>query len=401
MSIAWGKKKILGIHEISVEGKTVFCRVDFNAPIEDGKVSDDTRLRASLPTIDFLVKKGAKVVLASHLGRPKGKAEPKYSLLPVAECLAELTKREVLLPDDCVGTGVRRILSTRKPEALVLLENLRFHAAEEKNDIGFARELQVGMDVYVSDAFGSLHRAHASTDALPRLFTERAAGELVEKELQALVPLLESPMHPYAVILGGAKVSDKIKIIGQLLRKVDSLLIGGAMVFTFLKVLGHRVGNSLVEEASLSQAEQILSQARSRNVRVVLPIDFRLGRSVDQPGEEKISDGVDIPEGFMGLDIGPKSVELFSERLRSAKTIFWNGPLGLFEKPPFDSGTVAIAQLLGELQGATRVIGGGDSVSAVHRAGVAEKMTHVSTGGGATLEFLEGKGLPGLDALAV
>ncbi len=400
MSIKYGNGKINTLEELPVAEKRVFVRVDFNVPIEGEKVTDDTRIRAALPTISYLIAQKAVVMLASHLGRPKGKPDPKYTLLPAAQRLAELLDREVVLPDDCVGDGVCKVLKERKGGDVVLLENLRYHAEEEANDSKFAKELKNGAEIYVTDAFGSLHRGHASTDALPRMMPERGAGYLVRDELKFLTPLLEAPEHPYAAILGGAKVSDKIKVIEKFLTKVDELYIGGAMAFTFLKAMGHKVGNSLVEEDRLFHARRILDEAKSRNVKIHLPSDFQLGKSVDEPGPAKLLSGLEIPDGWMGLDIGPATAERFARSLKKAKTIFWNGPLGLFETPPFDQGTVAIAKALAELD-SVRVVGGGDSVAALHQADVAQKMTFVSTGGGATLEFLEGKALPGLESLAV
>jgi phosphoglycerate kinase len=313
-----------------------------------------------------------------------------------------LLSRDVTLPDDCVGDGVRRILSQQKPEQVVLLENLRFHAEEEGNDPKFAKELRGSFDFFVTDAFGALHRAHASTDALPRLFpaSQRGIGFLVMKELRFLSPLLENPQRPFAVIMGGAKISDKVKVVETLIRKVDRIFLGGAMVFTFLKAQGHKVGLSLVEEGMVDRAKKMLEDARGRGVRVYLPKDFVLGTSVENPGEPKTLDGLEIPDGMMGLDIGPQTVRLFTDALKDTKTVFWNGPLGLFEKPPFDQGTLGIAKALASLN-MIRVIGGGDSAAAVAQAGVADKMSHISTGGGASLEYLEGQPLPGLAAVAV
>ena len=400
MAIQLAQGKIRTLKEVEVGGKTVFLRADLNVPIQDGRVTDDTRIRGMLPTLKYLVDKKARVVMASHLGRPKGKPDPKYSLVPVAEALARLISGEVIVPDNFIGDGVRGILATQKSEDVVLLENLRFHAEEEKNDPKFAAELRHQRQVYVTDAFGSLHRAHASTDALPRLFDQRAAGFLVEKELQFLAPLVSSPQRPFAVVLGGAKVSDKIKVVENLLRYVDRILLGGAMVFTFLKATGHGIGKSLVENGQLDRAKRILEQAKTRNVQVLLPKDFVVGNSIENPGEPKTIQGQEIPDDATGLDVGPETVRLYGQALQDAKTIFWNGPLGLFEKPPFDAGTNGLARILGEFS-SIRVVGGGDSAAAVARVGMADRMTHVSTGGGATLEYLEGNGLPGLTALAV
>jgi len=400
MTIRFGEKSIRTLKELDLGGKSVFCRLDLNVPTKGEEIKDDTRIRAALPTIEYLLGQGAKVVLASHLGRPKGKVDPKYTLLPVAQHLAKVLDREVIFPDDCIGSGVKKILRDRKQDDLVLLENLRFHSEEEKNDASFAKELKGETDVFVSDAFGTMHRAHASTHALPLMYSERGVGFLVEKEMKFLAPLLENPGHPYALVLGGAKVSDKIKVIESFLRRVDDLFLGGAMVFTFLKAMGHKVGKSLVEEDRLVQAKRILDEASAKGVRVHLPKDFLLGNSVEEPGNMEICEGLGIPDGKMGLDIGPKTVEEYAQTLKVMKTVFWNGPMGLFEKPPFDQGTMGIAKMLSEMS-STRVIGGGDSAAAVTKAGLEARMSHISTGGGASLEFLEGKALPGLESLAV
>jgi len=400
MPIPYRNRKIKTLEDLDLQEKKVFLRVDFNVPLSNGKISDDTRIQAALPTLRFLLEAKAKMVIASHLGRPKGKVDPKYSLFPVAEHLAELLRQEVAFTDESIGNGVRRILSDASSPKMILLENLRFHPEEEGNSLKFAMELKNGCDVYLSDAFGALHRAHASTDALPRKFSDRGIGFLVKKELQALSPLLGQPERPFSVLLGGAKISDKLKVIEKLITKVDELYLGGAMVFTFLKALGRKVGNSLVEDSFVPHAIRILNTAKGRNIRIYLPSDFVLGKSVESPGEAKLESGRDIPDGWMGLDIGPKTIEQFSEGLKKAKTLFWNGPMGLFEKPPFDRGTIEIAKNISELK-SFRVVGGGDSVAALSMAKVTEKIDHVSTGGGATLEFVEGLPLPGLESLAV
>ncbi len=400
MAQKYREHSIRTLKDLELKGRRVFCRLDLNVPLKDGKVRDDKRIRAALPTIQYLLEQGAQITLASHLGRPKGQVNPAFSLLPVADRLSELTGREVIFPDDCIGSGTRKVLQERKPEAIVLLENLRFHAEEEKNDEGFAQELKADTEVYISDAFGSLHRAHASTSNLPKQYSERGIGFLVEKELAHLAPLLESPESPYALILGGAKISDKIKVIENFLRKIDHLFLGGAMVFTFMKAKGLKVGSSLVELDRLNQANRILDEAKTKGVMVHFPVDFQLGASVDEPGDPEVFSGLNIPDGKMGLDIGPATVEEYGRKLREMKTIFWNGPMGLFERPPFDAGTVGVAKCLSELNSA-RVIGGGDSAAAVKKAGLEDKMTHISTGGGASLEFLEGKALPGLESLTV
>ncbi len=400
MAFKIGAREIRTLSELQIEERVVFCRVDLNVPLNGEQVVDDTRIRGILPTLDYLISKGAKVVLASHLGRPKGKIEPQYSLLPIAQRLAELTGRDIIFPDDCIGDGMKRLVQQQKSGEVVLLENLRFYAQEERNDEAFAEDLKGQTNLYINDAFGVLHRAHASTFALPRLYAERAAGFLVEKELKFLFPLIEEPRKPYAVILGGAKVSDKIKVMENLLKKIDSLFLGGAMVFTFLKAMGNKIGNSLVEESMLELAGRLLNNARQKGVKIYFPKDFVLGLSLESPGESKTIEGLNIPEGWMGLDVGPSTIQYYAEHLSRMKTIFWNGPLGLYEKSPYDRGTLALAKILAKLS-ATRVIGGGDCAAAVEKAGVAGEMSHISTGGGATLEFLEGKALPGLDALAV
>lgn len=400
MAVLAGPLKIQTLDDLELNEKSVLCRVDLNVPLEEKRVVDDTRIQAILPTVNDLLDKNSKLVLMSHLGRPKGKVVEKYSLMPVAEHLAELLHKEVIFPDDCVGDGVRKIFREQKNREVILLENLRFHRGEEINDPKFAKALKGAFEVYINDAFGTLHRAHASTSAVPQLFEKRAAGRLVIRELEALNSLLHAPQHPYAIVLGGAKISDKVKTIELLLRKVDFLFLGGAMVFTFLKAMGYTVGNSLVEEGMIHRVQAMLDDAKNRGVKIILPKDFKLGRSIENPGSPQVIEELNIPEGWMGLDVGPKTVNYYGELLKEVKTIFWNGPLGLFEKPPFDQGTLGFAHLLSKLP-MTRVIGGGDSAAAVQKAGVVQEMTHISTGGGATLEFLQGKALPGLQALSV
>jgi phosphoglycerate kinase len=386
--------------EIDYAERTVFCRVDLNVPMKDFQIKDETRIQSVLPTLKLLLEKDARIVLASHMGRPKGKHKEELTLLPVGARLAELLDCEVIVPDDCVGIAVKKIRREQRPVQIVLLENLRFHAEEEKNDVEFAKKLKEDAQVYITDAFGALHRAHASTDALPRLFAQKACGLLVEKELNALSPLLKNPSRPYTVILGGAKVSDKLRMIENLMSKADQLLIGGAMAFTFLKAMGHSVGQSLVENDYLEQAQRLLQLAEASHVKLLLPIDFQLGKSVTGEGETKVSEGVDIDANWIGLDIGPRSSALFLESLSGQQTIFWNGPMGLFEVPPYDQATMDLAKGLAKLH-CTRIVGGGDSLAALSRAGVTEAMTHVSTGGGATLEYLEGQALPGLESVSV
>ena len=396
-----GSETFRTLDDLDVSQRRVFFRADLNVPMEDGVITDDTRIRAILPTLQELLSKRAWVVLASHLGRPKGKPDPKFSMVPVGQRLAELLHREVIVPDECVGDGVKKVLIDQIPAQVVLLENLRYHAQEEANDAEFAKALKGRTDLYLTDAFGALHRAHASTAALPKLYEERGIGRLVQSELTHLTPLLGEPKRPYAVVLGGAKVSDKLKVIEHLLKRVDRIFLGGAMVFTFLKARGHQVGASLVDPKMLFQVERVMEEAKKRGVEIVFPKDFMVAKSVAEPEPFEVTRDVRIPEGRMGLDIGPQTIELFTDKLKECATVFWNGPMGLFEVTPFDRGTLAVANVLASMDDAVRVLGGGDSVAAAAKAGVLEKMTHVSTGGGATLEFLEGRSLPGLQAVAV
>jgi len=387
------RKKTL--RDVEVKGRRVLVRVDFNVPLEDGAVGDDTRIKAALPTIRHLIDGGAKTILCSHLGRPKGKPDPKYSLAPVATRLGELLGKKVPFAPDCVGPTVEKLVASMKPGDVLLLENLRFHAEEEKNDAAFARALAALADLYVDDAFGSAHRAHASTagvaDHLPAV-----AGFLMERELDFLGRALADPVRPFVAILGGAKVSDKIAVIENLLGKVDALLVGGGMANTFLKAQGREIGKSLVENDKVAVAEKLLREAGSK---LLLPVDAVVGDRLDAGAERRTVDVASVPPGWLILDIGPKTIAAFTDRLRGAKTVIWNGPMGVFEMEPFAAGTFAIARALAGLAGATTIIGGGDSAAAVEQAGVADRITHVSTGGGASLEFLEGKELPGVAVL--
>ena len=387
----------LTIEQLELAGKRVFLRADLNAPLAGGEVSDDTRLRAVLPTIRYALTAGAAIVLASHLGRPKGKT-PEYSMRPVAERLGALLGHPVELAPDCVGPETAARARALRPGEILLLENLRFHPEEEKNDDAFAGELATLADCYVNDAFAAAHRAHASIDAITRHLRPAAAGLLMQQELAALGRILEAPARPLVAILGGAKVSDKLVLVSHLLGRVDALLIGGGMAFTFLLALGHAVGRSLVEVERVETARAALETARRRGVRVVLPVDVLAAGGLDSPSGRTV--GVrEIPADLMGLDIGPRTVEAFAAELRTARTIAWNGPMGVFEKAPFAGGTVAVARAVASAP-AFSVIGGGDTIAAVAQAGVTDRIGYISTAGGAFLEYLEGRKLPGVEALA-
>ncbi len=386
------------IEDVQVKGKKVLVRCDFNVPLDaDKNITDETRINAALPTIKYLLDNGAAVILCSHLGRPKGEFNMKYSLAPVAKRLSEKLGFEVKLAKDVIGPSAKKLAAEVEPGKAVLLENVRFHAEEEKNDPAFAKELASMAELYVSDAFGTVHRAHASTagvaDYLPAV-----AGYLIGKELNFLGNAVENPVRPFVAILGGAKVKDKIGVITNLLEKVDTLIIGGGMAYTFEKAMGGEIGDSLLDEERIDLAKDMMKAAKDKGVKFLLPVDTVIANDFDNPTEIKTVEAGKIPAGFQGLDIGPKTIELFSEAVKSAKTVVWNGPMGVFEKPEFAKGTLAIATAMAESD-ATTIIGGGDSAAAVTQMGLASKMSHISTGGGASLEFLEGKVLPGVAAL--
>jgi phosphoglycerate kinase len=390
---------IRSVRDLPIENKRLFLRVDFNVPLEGSTITDDSRIREALPTIKHALGRGARLVCASHLGRPKKGPDPKYSLEPCAKRLAELLGQDVSLPEDCIGDAATKVVYDLRAGQVCLLENLRFHPEEEKDDEGFSRELSQLADVYCDDAFGSVHRAHSSVHGLAKLYRDRGCGFLLEKEIASLGKVVTSPDKPYVAVLGGAKVSDKIAVVESLLDKVDSLVIGGAMANTFLAAGGKNMQKSLVEGDKLALARSLLDKARERGVAVLLPVDVVVAESTGASTGKTVA--VDaVPEGQMALDIGPRSVEAFTKVFGEAKTIFWNGPMGLFEKEPFASGTFSVARAIADSKAFT-VVGGGDSAAAVNAAGeaVAKKMKHISTGGGASLELIEGKKLPGIEVL--
>ena len=385
------------VESAALQGKRVLLRCDFNVPLKNGVIGDDTRIRAALETIRYILAQGGAVVACSHLGRPKGQAVPEMSLKPVAVRLSELLGQEVAMAPDCVGPETKAMAEALQPGQVLLLENLRFHKEEEKNDPAFAKELASLADLYVSDAFGTVHRAHASTagvaDWLPAY-----CGFLIKAELKALGGAVENPVRPLAAVLGGAKVGDKLGVIDHLLDKADVLLIGGGMAYTFIKARGGRIGNSLLDEEKLDYAKKMLAKAEAKGVKLLLPTDNLVVTAIEAGAETRIVPSDDVPDGWMGVDIGPETRKLFAAEIEKAGTVIWNGPMGVFETPGFEGGTMAVAKAMADCAGIT-VIGGGDSVAAVQKAGLADKMSHISTGGGASLEFLEGRELPGIACL--
>ncbi len=395
-----GLRGVTSIEQLELEGKIVFIRVDFNVPMENGHITDDTRIVASMPTIEYAVKKGATVVVASHLGRPKKMPEDrkKFSLEPVANYITEKYGLDVVLVEDPDSNAPKALLGGLKKKQIIMLENLRFAKDEEANGHDMASTIASYIDIYVNDAFGASHRAHCSVDELPKQMTKRAAGFLMLKEIQMLDKVVENPTSPYWVVMGGAKVSDKIGMIERLIDKVDGLIIGGAMAYTFLKAMDVPVGKSLVEADKVEFARELIERMKARKKPLLLPIDHRISQTIDGHGEMKVTDSPDIPNGWLGVDIGPQTEKLFALHLKSAKTVFWNGPMGIFENEKFNKGTFLIAQVLAGLEAET-IVGGGDSAAAIKASGFADKVTHISTGGGASLEYLQGDTLPGLESL--
>jgi phosphoglycerate kinase len=395
--MASGLRGIKTIRDLEIAGKVLFLRLDLNVPLENGKITDETRITSSLPTIKYALEKGAKLVLASHLGRPKSAADKQFSLEPVGRRLSELLEMEVLLLDEPTSDSIKPMLVGLKKNQLILLENLRFEAGETKNSDTFALDLASFTEVYVNDAFGASHRAHATIEALPKLIKARGIGFLIEKEIQMLDQLIHSPKKPYLAILGGSKVSDKIAVIEKLIDIVDGFLIGGAMAYTFLKAKGLAVGSSLVEQDKLNYAREMILRMEARNKSLLLPVDHIVARSM-KDDKSMTTAGASIEEGWMGLDIGPKTISQFSAAVGSAATVFWNGPMGVFENPSFSRGSFALAEALAK-SSAMKIVGGGDSAAAAEASGFADQMTHISTGGGASLEYLQGDKLPGLEVL--
>ena len=388
------------IEDINVRGKKCLVRCDFNVPLKDGKITDENRLVGAMPTIKYLIENGAKVILCSHLGKPKGEPKPELSLAPVATRLSEMLGQEVVFAADAnvVGENAKKAVAEMKDGDVVLLENTRYRKEETKNEEGYSKELASLAEIFVNDAFGTAHRAHCSTVGAGQFLEERVCGYLIQKELDFLGSAVENPVRPFLAILGGAKVSDKLGVINNLLEKVDTLIIGGGMAYTFIKALGHEIGTSLLEEDKVAYAKEMMDKAKAKGVNLLLPVDFVYADRFAEDAQPHITEGRDIPADCMGLDIGPKTRELFANAIRESKTIVWNGPMGVFEFENFANGTKAIAQAMADVD-ATTIIGGGDSAAAVNQMGFGDKMSHISTGGGASLEFLEGKELPGIVAI--
>ena len=387
------------VNDIDLKGKKVIVRCDFNVPLdENGNITDNRRIVGALDTIKYLLEQNAKIILVSHLGRPKVQVKPEFSLAPVARELSRLLGKDVKLAKDIIGESAKSLTSNMKDGDIVLLENVRFDAREEKNDLEFAKELASMAEIYVNDAFGTAHRAHSSTAGIAE-YLPAVSGFLMEKELNFLGTALENPQRPFVAILGGAKVSDKIAVIDNLLGKVDSLIIGGAMANTFIKAMGYNVGKSLCEDDKLDLAKELMEKAKLKGVKLILPIDAKLGKEFNKDTESQIVDIANVPDDWSIFDVGPKTIDLYKSELENAKTIVWNGPVGLFEFDQFAIGTNSVASILASLNNAITIIGGGDSAAAVEKSGLASKMTHISTGGGASLEFLEGKKLPGVECL--
>lgn len=393
-----GLKNIKTLADFEFQDKVVFLRLDLNVPMEGTTITDETRIKAALPTIQYLRDKGAKVIMASHLGRPKSADDKEFSLEPVAKALSAHLNGDVLLLDETDSDAVKHLLGGMKRNQFLLLENVRFEPGETKDSEEYAQRLSQHVDIYINDAFGASHRAHASIHALPKMMKNRGIGFLIEKEIKFLDQLLTNPQRPYWAVLGGAKVSDKIAVIEKLLDVVDGFVIGGAMAYTFLKAMGHSVGNSLVEQDKVRYAAEMVERIKARNKSLLLPVDHLITTGIKDVAALKTTNDVNIPEGYLGVDIGPKTIMMYQAALSKAKTIFWNGPMGVFETPEMAKGTFAIARILAETD-AMKIVGGGDSAAAAEASGFADKMTHISTGGGASLEYLQGDSLPGLEVL--